>query len=511
MGVLELTFLGKPYELPEDLLAYIRYHKKFENLRQSLLSSMLKWHGSNPKSANFDPNKKHFQFVAQQCVSLLFEKGIYSKTEDDFLTDNEGLNHYDKSLYQTQMKRLDIEIAKVEGLLSAIDNAEQVAAQNITGMGFSVISSSIIELGVWAAMESSTVKKQASEADRLYSEMVGSAISRGDDLASQQVAQLVKSYWLPNLKESIDAFIAIVFDRFIKHLIENGKFDEAALDYLDAKRAEMIVKNISVASDKKQLLREAFSKCPFTLCIYTEVIRLGEFTTDECNAARIFGLLDDIASDNKERAVRIARVMEVPESSIISQLTHHASIAALINNTSPEEAIADFLALRRKTNIHKLEMLQTMDGKSRKFDQLMRESVASTVTGIINIAESDQQLSDLFCNYISIKVLLSDDSTFYDSYKEKTVNALVTKADAYINEAYRRHSEYKKSESSYLRIQRKVEEQIASLNAERRKLGFFAFFRRAEIDEEIPALQKKEEEAKQAMLQVKKHFEQMYK
>jgi len=62
-----------------------------------------------------------------------------------------------------------------------------------------------------------------------------------------------------------------------------------------------------------------------------------------------------------------------------------------------------------------------------------------------------------------------------------------------------------------LRIQRKVEEQITSLNTERSKLGFFGFFRRAEIDEEIPVLQKKEEEAKQAMLQAKKHFEQMYK
>lgn len=511
MDVLELTFLGKPYELPKDLLAYISYHRKFENLRQSLLLSMLKWHGNNPKSVKFDPTKKHFQFVAQQCVSLLFEKGIYSKTEDDYLTDNEGLDHYDKSLCQAQIKRLDIEIAKAQGLLSAIDNAERTAKENVTGMGFSVYSSNIVALGVWAAMESSTVKKQAAEADRLYSEMVGSAISRGDDLASRQVAQLVKNYWLPNLKESIDVFIAIVFDRFIKHLIENGQFDERALDYLDSKRAEMIVKNVSVASDKKQLLREAFSKCPFSLSIYTEAIRLGEFTADECYVAKTFGLLDDIASDNKESAVRIARVMEVPESNIISQLTHHASIAALIHNISPEEAIANFLSLRRQSNIHKLEMLQTMDGKSRKFDQLMRDSVARKVTDIINIAESGQQLSDHFYNYINATVLLNDDSKFYDSYKERAVSALVTKADAYINEAYRRDSEYKKSESAYLRMQRKVEEQIAALNAERSKLGFFGFFRRAEIDEEIPALQKKEEEAKQAMLQAKKHFEQMYK
>lgn len=203
--------------------------------------------------------------------------------------------------------------------------------------------------------------------------------------------------------------------------------------------------------------------------------------------------------------------MEVPESSIISQLTHHASIAALINNISPEEAIANFLSLRRQSNIHKLEMLQTMDGKSRKFDQLMRDSVARKITDIINIAESGQQLSDHFYKYINATVLLNDDSKYYDSYKERAVSALVTKADAYINEAYRRDSEYKKSESAYLRMQRKVEEQIAALNAERSKLGFFGFFRRAEIDEEIPALQKKEEEAKQAMLQAKKHFEQMYK
>ena len=156
-------------------------------------------------------------------------------------------------------------------------------------------------------------------------------------------------------------------------------------------------------------------------------------------------------------------------------------------------------------------MLQTMDGKSRKFDQLMRDSVARKVTDIINIAESGQQLSDHFYNYINATVLLNDDSNFYNSYKERAVSALVTKADAYINEAYRRDSEYKKSESAYLRMQRKVEEQIAALNAERSKLGFFGFFRRAEIDEEIPVLQKKEEEVKQAMLQAKKHFEQMYK
>lgn len=106
---------------------------------------------------------------------------------------------------------------------------------------------------------------------------------------------------------------------------------------------------------------------------------------------------------------------------------------------------------------------------------------------------------------------MNDDSSFYDSHKQKTVVALIAKADEYLHEAFCRYSEYKKSESSYLRIHKKAEEQIAALNTERQKLSFWRFSRREDIDAEILHLQKKEEEAKQAMRKARKHFELMYR
>ena len=507
MDTIEMTFLDKVYELPKDILTYIDYHRKFDELKQSLLLHMLKHHDNG----NLNSDESQFEIVASQCASWLCEQGIYAFTKDDYLVDNEGLELYREALLQTQSNFLDIETDKTKELLSSIDDAKHAAARNITGMGFSIMSSSFIDLGVWAAMESSTVKKQAAEADHIYHMMVLNAISRENNKARQQKSALLSTYWLPNLKRSIDIYIAIVFDRFIKHVIECGKFDKAALDFLDIKRANMIVNNISVAADKKQLLHEAFSRCPFAPSIYKETILLGEFSTNEYFTAKTFGLLDDVASDNREVASRIAQVMDTPESCIVSQLSCHAVAASLIDNIPPEEAIEDFLSLRRQENIHKIEALQILDEKSSEFDQLMRDAIANEVPDMLKVVEMDHNLSPHLYRYINTFVLLNDDSSFYDAYKNQAVINLASKATAYITEAHRRQSKYESCKASYLRTQERVDKQIIDLNAELDTIGFFGVFRRAEIiNEKLPALYREKEEAMLAMMQSQKYFEEMY-
>lgn len=398
MNSINLTFLGQEYTLPGDILSYMEYQQFFSLLRQGLLSFMLDKFGDCEKWPSLDLATNKFRETAEQCVKWLCEQGIYDNTTDDFIENNEGYELYEKAVKETLLKKADILMAYIKNLQADIVNAEQTAASNITGMGFTVYSSSIIDLGVFAAMEHNTLKKQAAAADAQYNAMVEEARRRSQSSSNKQTAKLNAEYWLPKMNEAVTIFVASLFNKFIAYLIAAKKFDATTRNYLDIKRAEMIVKNVSVAADKEQLIREAFSKCPFCLSVYKEVMRLGALTANECHAAKVFGLLDNMEADNRANAKRIALVMEKPESSIVSELAHHAHIAAIIHNTSTEAAIEDFLSIRRRSNIDKLESHQRMGAKSLKFDQLMRAAVAEKVSDIINIAESGQQLETKFYN-----------------------------------------------------------------------------------------------------------------
>lgn len=515
MDTINLVFLGHEYSIPSDILSYMNYQQSFSTLRQELLSYMLTNYGDCDNFPNLDTATKRFRGTAEQCVKWLCEQGVYDKTVDDFFIDNEGFALYESTLKETLIKKADIMIAYLRNLQADIVTAEQEAASNITGMGFTVYSSSIIDLGVFAAMEHNTLKKQAAAADAQYNAMVEAAERRGKKSSNKQIAELNAKYWLPKMNESVTVYIGTLFSKFIDFLIEAEKFDATTRTYLDIKRAEMIIQNVDSAADKQQLLREAFIRCPFCPAVYSTVVKMGLFQTDECNAARTFRMVDGIEAEVMADVERITMDTSVPEDAIIPKLTGYANILAIIQNTSVSAVIEQCLSHRRKKFVLHLQRLQKIDGQSGEFDRLMREVFAEKMEDIFQILRNGNStgevLNSMLSAYINRNVLQNDNSEYYSNQKQKTLEVLVAKAHAYIQEAIARYNVYKEKADIYTKANAEVDQRIVDLNNERQKLGLFGFSRRKSIDAEILSLQEQVTEAKQAMRQARKYWEKMYK
>ena len=514
MNTINLTFLGQAYALPGDILSYIEYQQFFSLLRQGLLSFMLDHFGDCEKWPSLNLATDQFRKTADQCVKWLCEQGIYDKTVDDFIENNEGYQLYEAAVKETLLKSADIFMTYLKDLQADMVTAEQAAASNITGMGFSVYSSNIIDLAVFAAMEHNALKKQSIAADVQYNAMVNEARRRGQSSADKQTATLNAEYWLPKMNEAITVFIASLFHKFIDYLIAAHKFDAATRNYLDIKRANLIIQNIDSAADKQQLIREAFIKCPFCEEVYGAVVKMGLFTRDECHAAKTFQLIDRIEADTHTAAERICMDMSMQEEAVISKLAPYANASAIIHNSSASAITEQYLSRRRKKKLLELQRLEKTSGQSCAFDRIMREAFAEKMEDIFRILRSGKSTNDTLVSKLSLYIdrvaLHNDASEYYNIHKQKTLEALVANARAYIQEAVTRYNAYKESADAYTKLNAEVNLKIASLQDERQKLGVFALSRKKSIDLEIAALQEGAAQSKQAMRQARMFWEKMY-
>ena len=104
MNVINLTFLGQEFTLPCDIISYMDCQQFFSTLRQELLGFMLQRFSDCEKWPSLDLATKKFRGTAEQCVKRLCEQGVYDKTVDDFMENNEGYELYEKDLSNEQKR-----------------------------------------------------------------------------------------------------------------------------------------------------------------------------------------------------------------------------------------------------------------------------------------------------------------------------------------------------------------------------------------------------------------------
>lgn len=510
MDTISVSFLDMNYNLPADIITYKNYHHGFELLRQELLCYMVDNYGDCDNWPDIENAERKFKEFAEQCVRWLCEDGIYDKTVDDFLTDNAGFDMYQETVKQTCIKQAEILLSYLKGLQADMIEAESEAASTITGMGFKVYSSSIIDLGVWAAMEESTLKKQRAAADEQYNRLVSVAVDRGTAKSDKQKNELNRTYWLPKMKESIDLFIAVLFEKYIQALIDAQMFNPDALSYLDFRRAEMILKNVSSAADRTQLIREAFLKCPFCLIVYTVAIEHNMFGNNECSTAKVFGIESDLIDTLQGYLEALGKNMDAKESVIIGRMTPSATALATIKGTSLNQEINIFLQKRRDKKRESLRKLQEFSYDSPKYDELIRCVLSRSIYDIIISFSDKEKVEAKFINYVCVDYLKGDDSTYYDAEKKQTIITLLENAKYYVDEAIRRKQKFIEATEHFKKVNGEINEQIIELSTQREKLGVFGFAKRKSIDERVTQLQEQGAAAKNELKEIKKSFITMY-
>lgn len=299
-------------------------------------------------------------------------------------------------------------------------------------------------------------------------------------------------------------------DLDIQALIDAEKFDAETLSYLDFRRAEMILKNVSSAADKKQLIREAFLKCPFCLIVYTVVIEHNLFGSDEYSTASVFGVASDLRDTLQGYLEAMGKNTDTKESILIERMTPSASALAVIKETSLEQEINIFLQERREKKLESLRKLQEVDYDSPKFDALIRDVLARSIYDIIISFSDKEKVKNKFIEYVCVDFLKGDDSIYYDAEKKRAIIALLKNAKYYVDEAIRRKQKFIEATEYFKKVNGEINAQIIELSTQREKLGVFGFAKRKSIDEKIAQLQDEGLAAKKELKEIKKSFITMY-
>lgn len=516
---LNVIFLNKQYSLPADILTYISERQYFDSLHQSLLSYMLqnfynftRW----PKDPQYDNDAKKlakgkFVETANICIQRLYQKGIYNKTVDDYTINNPGITLLEESMQGCLREWLFILKEQTENLLRGIDEAEQYATSQITGTGFRVYTSSAIEMGVWAAMESSTLKKQAASADRTYRAMLDQLDRDGESRSEQRITNYCANVWMPQLKNSVDTFIAAIFDMYIHDMTKAGMFQSEALQYNNKQRSDALLLNLPSANNKSDLLHEAFISCPYSTKVYLSSIENGLLDHQTLHTARTFGLVEPILFELESTCKEISSDLTSPESSICARLKPHIDTISLLKGTSADTELATYLSPLREHNLNKLSQITYLSPTTCEFDTLIRAAIAPEVDDILIASESANFTDDIFLSYIERSILNYDDSPYYQYVKVDSAQKLFNNALIYIQEARRRKEQYLQSEQYFILFNDAAQKFIAKCNAEIDSLGFFGFSKKKTLQQQITEKQQQVEHATQKLASAKASYTEMYR
>lgn len=254
-----------------DLRTYSKVHFLFKAKESVLLEWLSQKTISSAKEILDELTKNLIDIIETDIIIPLSNLGVYDLISNDFLSNNPGYleifsateAYSGHTATLTDMHRNIADIKKQQ----AADRANQ----EITGMGFGVISSDPLAHALYAAKQSSVLNKQANKAQWKYNREsiridaeVGSAIHRD---TKEYIDKVYRPQIMNGVIKTIDYFIA----EYCRKLASVGKIDLACLNGIDEERANAIMDNLGLVSDKEALIRQAIQLCPYNLSIYIAV------------------------------------------------------------------------------------------------------------------------------------------------------------------------------------------------------------------------------------------------
>lgn len=513
MKTIDVIFLDKKYSLPYEILTYLQYHAKFEQMKQDLLSYMLRYF---PDGVNLPNNfevlyAKGFKNTANICIKELLERGIYNKTVEDYCEQNPGYIAFGEAWKKVALRQVEILQEQIYGMMAGIERAEQVANETVTGMGFNIYTNSLIDFGVWAAMENSTLRKQAREADIKYNKIIAEADTKTKNTANKKEAEINTTIWLPEMKNSVNLFMFHLFDMFLKDLIDAGKFDKTALQYINIERATALLKNVAVAPNKQTLLQEAFITCPFCLNLFTVIIKHNLFDENIRETAEKLSVLDDITIYIKEECKKICTSnCSLQEEKVIKKLTTYINASAIIEHCTTENATEKCISMFRKQRILKLKKHTHLAFNSKEFDAIIRNVISNNIDDIIDKCRNIENAKAMFTTFLHLTVI-QDDNPYYDKEANETATHLANEASKYVEEAIKRRKKYTDSLQEFVQLKSNLETEIQTYITEKDKCGLFGFFKKKELDSKIQECYDKINTKEQETTKAQEDYQRMYK
>lgn len=335
MRYMTVKFLDKDYSIPEDVLTYIDLLDFAENVKQQLVNAFIRKLNAEIRKGNtacLDDNDLSAEIEQQvgRFIAKLCDNGIFNRTINDYLRNNKGYQLFSDVNKAALEKMKSLLIREMDSWQAGFEDALQKKESSVTGMGFSIWSSSFINHAIYAAMEASTVDKQEKAAAVQYQKDMNELRSRLDSQYSKEKSAYVHNTYIPNMEAALTVFAYELLDKYLADLIASNSFDGKTLEFVDIGRSNDLLKNLTLSNNKRAILENAFVACPYNIAVYMQAMKYDLLDYNSFQTAKVFKQSDIILSFLKNNWG------EVSFPSKFHLDYHCIDLWALFTDTTPE-------------------------------------------------------------------------------------------------------------------------------------------------------------------------------
>ena len=293
MSNITVKFLGKDYSIPEDVLTYIDLLDFTDNVHKYLASTFVRKLRNEIAKDNIgllgdEDLAAEIEQQVGKYIAKLCDNGIFTRTISDYLKNNKGYQLYSDVNKAALEKMKSLLIQEMDAWQAGYENAVNKAESHVTGMGFSIWSSSFVNHAIYAAMEASTLNKQGKEAEAQYQKDMNDLRSRLDSQYGGEKSNYINNTYIPNMEAALTVFAYELLDKYVADLIASGKFDSKTLDYVDIGRSNDLLKNLTLSNNKQAILENAFAACPYNIAVYMQAMKYDLLDYDSFQTAKVF-------------------------------------------------------------------------------------------------------------------------------------------------------------------------------------------------------------------------------
>ena len=276
MSNITVKFIDKDYSVPEDLLVYLDLLDLTNDVRMALNKNFYQLLRNEEVGCIGDEQiRPEIDKQVGRFIAKLMEAGVYDRTVTDYLNGNKGFELISK-VNQTALSQMkELFIQELDEYKAGVEDALYKRDSSITGMGFSIWSSSFVNHAIYAAMEASTLNKQEAAANKEYQREIDSlhrSITSKHDGAKKTY---IDNTYIPSMESAIAVFAFELLDTYISDMIKNGKLDNSILNYINIDRSNDLLKNLDLSPNKEAILHKAFEACPYNLQVYGKTLNHG--------------------------------------------------------------------------------------------------------------------------------------------------------------------------------------------------------------------------------------------
>ena len=288
-----VIFLKKDYSIPGDVLTYIDLLSFTESVQKQLFGTFVRKLKNEIAKDNIgllddedlatEIEQQIGRFIAKLC-----DNGIFTRTISDYLKNNKGYQLISEVNKAALEKMKSLLIREMDEWQAGYENAVSNAESHVTGMGFSIWSSSFVNHAIYAAMEASKLKEQSKEAEAQYQKDMSDLRTRLDSQYGGEKSNYINNTYIPNMEAALAVLAYELLDKYVADLIANSKFDKATLEFVDISRSNDLLKNLTLSNNKKAILENAFVACPYNIAVYMQAMKMEMLDEDTFETANIF-------------------------------------------------------------------------------------------------------------------------------------------------------------------------------------------------------------------------------